>query len=279
MQAASRAFRRALPTSRPSVRRYGGLGVESMGGRGGLDAMAMRGSLNNGLPCLSYWLGPALYLSVTNKCNTVPLHTTRGPGFRMPQPCDFKPLPDDYEPNAMEVITHLEGALSASHASLGRVWQEVVFAGWGEPTLRWETVCDVAEEIRRKHKNVKLRLSTNGLGTVAAGRCIAQEAAELFHGVTVALNTANPGQYEHIMRPDLQVRGEVAPSRVLGGVGFAHTPSTHAHGLVTEFVQDCVRSGAKTEVTAVARPDVDMAAVKQLARELGADFRSRAYFE
>jgi MoaA/NifB/PqqE/SkfB family radical SAM enzyme len=57
---------------------------------------------------------------------------------------------------SQEVITHLEGALSASHASLGRVWQEVVFAGWGEPTLRWETVCDVAEEIRRKHKNVKV---------------------------------------------------------------------------------------------------------------------------
>lgn len=36
--------------------------------------------------------------------------------------------------------------------------------------------------------------------------------------------------------------------------------------------------GLKTEVTAVARPDVNLGAVKNLAKNLGASFRSRQYF-
>jgi hypothetical protein len=43
-------------------------------------------------------LGAQLYVSVTNRCNTVPLHVTRGPGFRMP--ATFSPLPSLFEPTA-----------------------------------------------------------------------------------------------------------------------------------------------------------------------------------
>lgn len=54
-----------------------------------------------------------------------------------------------------EILSGLEGALSASHSSF-KPEQEVVFAGWGEPTLRWETALVVAEGIRTSHKNVKV---------------------------------------------------------------------------------------------------------------------------
>ena len=33
-----------------------------------------------------------------------------------------------------------------------------------------------------------------------------------------------------------------------------------------------------TQVTAVARPDVDVGGVEALAKKIGADFRARAYF-
>ena len=49
----------------------------------------------------------------------------------------------------------VEGALSASHASF-KPEQEIVFAGWGESTLRWETALVVAENIRISNNNVKV---------------------------------------------------------------------------------------------------------------------------
>ena len=55
-------------------------------------------------------------------------------------------------------MSGLDGALSASHASF-KPMQEVVFAGWGEPTLRWETTMVVAESVRMAHKNVNVCMS------------------------------------------------------------------------------------------------------------------------
>ena len=36
------------------------------------------------IPGLSYTLGRTLYVALTNRCNSVPLFSTRGPGFQMP---------------------------------------------------------------------------------------------------------------------------------------------------------------------------------------------------
>eukprot|EP00624_Nannochloropsis_granulata_P006684 evm.model.NODE_50782_length_17496_cov_38.867569.3 len=52
-----------------------------------------------------------------------------------------------------------------------------------------------------------------------------------------------------------------------------------ALGEVLTFVKECVEAGVKTQVTAVDRPDVDIEAVRALAKGMGADFRVRPYFE
>lgn len=49
-----------------------------------------------------------------------------------------------------------QGDLALSHAR-GLIKQEVVFAGWGEPTLRWHVVCEVAEYLRKTNRHVKVR--------------------------------------------------------------------------------------------------------------------------
>ena len=53
------------------------------------------------VPCVTYWMGETLYLAITNRCNTVPLHTTRGPGFKLADrlsKAGFLPL--EYDPSA-----------------------------------------------------------------------------------------------------------------------------------------------------------------------------------
>ena len=52
-------------------------------------------------------------------------------------------------------------------------------------------------------------------------------------------------------------------------------PLGHEH--VTGFVTACVAAGLTVECNAVARPDVDIAAVAELAASLGASFRERSW--
>ena len=52
-------------------------------------------------PCVTYWIGDSLYLALTNRCNTVPLPRTRGPGFNLAarlSKAGFLPL--EYDPSA-----------------------------------------------------------------------------------------------------------------------------------------------------------------------------------
>ena len=65
-----------------------------------------------------------------------------------------------------------------------------------------------------------------------------------------------------------------------------HTPTggsvsetTQALEEVCAFVRECVRVGVSVEITCVNRPDVDVEAVRVLAKKLGASFRVRPYFE
>lgn len=109
----------------------------------------------------------------------------------------------------------------------------------------------------------------------------------------MAVNTADAAQYDDLMHPDLTMRTEAEALRPYlsssssneGGSDGGKEGGTEggtegeALGKVLEFVKECVQAGVKTQVTAVARPDVDIEAVRALAEGMGADFRVRPYFE
>lgn len=171
---------------------------------------------------------------------------------------------------AKEILTRLEESLLEFYQTRYILSPDVTFCGYGEPTIRWETVCNVAEELRLRHPNIRLRLSTNGLGNVVNQMDITGEVADLFHGVTVALNTADPVQYQTLMMPDLMMRSANA---------YAFDTARGAHELVVGFIKQCKDKGIKAvEVTAISRPDVDVARVQGLANDLGAQFRLRPYY-
>ncbi|KAG5178473.1 hypothetical protein JKP88DRAFT_264676 [Tribonema minus] len=235
--------------------------------------------------CITYALKSSLYVSVTNLSNTITLPASRGPGFKMP--AVFKPLPDDFEPSATEVLESLTKELSRQPTSLScprfftntqsnsptfslpaGAYQEIVFAGLGEPTLRWGVVRHAAEALRRSHPHLPLRLTTNGIGALADAASpvldvdtLALEACALFEGAAIALNTADAAQYDAIMKP-----------RLRGGSGGGGSGTAHAR--VCRFVEACAEGGMKTECTVVEAPGVDVAAAMALARVLGAGQQS-----
>ena len=107
---------------------------------------------------LSYRLGCSVYVAVTNRCNSVTLIGSRGPGFVMPAASGFEPLPDGMaaEPSPLAIAEAVAGAFAAAPAAAAAASSSastrptsVVFAGVGEPLLRLSIVEDATRLIMR----------------------------------------------------------------------------------------------------------------------------------
>jgi TatD DNase family protein len=138
-------------------------------------------------------------------------------------------------------------------------FDEVIFCGYGESTYRVAEMKELAQEFRRRGAK-KIRLNTIGLGNLVNGRDIAPELGTFLDVVSVSLNTVDPQQYVDFHRPLPQFKDKALAS-------------------VKEFIASCVKNVPQTFVTAVDRPDVDVAAVEKTALELGAQFRKRPYLD
>lgn len=134
-------------------------------------------------------------------------------------------------------------------------YDEIVFCGYGEPTLRLEEVKAVARAV--KAKGGETRLNTNGHGSRIAGRDITPELAGLIDHVSVSLNTADKETYDAICNPTF-------PDAWESTVDFIRRVKNHAPDVTA---------------TVVAIPGkVDVEAARKFAEDdLGVRFRIREF--
>ena len=192
---------------------------------------------------IAYRGGDAVYLNITNRCSCA---------------CEFclrewtegvfgENLVLGHEPD----ITHVTQAVEL--AFLEGPADEVVFCGFGEPTMRLDVVLAVTEWLRLRR--IRVRLDTNGHGQLLNPDVDvpAALAAAGMSAVTVSLNAADPETYDRLCRPIY----------------------AKAFRAVLAFTRDCVAAGLATTMTVVDHPDVDVEACAALADGLGAAFRVR----
>ena len=79
-------------------------------------------------------------------------------------------------------------------------YSEIVFCGYGEPTMRLDDLLKVAAYIKSK-SNIPLRINTNGLGDLIAGEKVAHKLEGLIDTVSVSLNATNKEDYVKLVRP------------------------------------------------------------------------------
>ena len=135
-----------------------------------------------------------------------------------------------------------------------RDFDEVVFCGLGEPTLRLKELLEIATILKKKGH--KIRLDTNGQGSLINRTDVPAKIVGLIDTVSVSLNTPDAATYVKLCKPD---RGEEAYQAML------------------KFIKDCVDLKIPAEVSVVDLPEVDIEASRQLAIELGATFRIRRF--
>ena len=139
--------------------------------------------------CIAYEVGTGLYLNVTNRC---------------PNRCSFcirnnadgaygsESLWLEREPTVEEIVAAvLERDLTK--------YTEIVFCGYGEPTVRLYDVTLAIKKIRENYSG-KIRINTNGLSDLIHSRDTALDYS-VFDAVSISLNASNSEDYENICHP------------------------------------------------------------------------------
>jgi len=194
-------------------------------------------------PKVVYRIRDALYVNLTCRCT----NNCTFCGKRRSYVVKGHNLKLEQEPSAAEVIQ----ALNAEPKG----YQEVVFCGYGEPTLRLAELLEVARYA--KAQGLRVRLNTNGQGSLIHGEDILPQLVSCVDVVSVSLNAPDERTYFELCQPE-------------AGIG--------AYGKVVEFIRKAKALGLEVVATVVALPGLDVALCRKKAEgELGVRLRVREY--
>lgn len=191
---------------------------------------------------IAYSIRNSMYLNITNRCTSECSFCVRffsgfvkGHNLRL-----------EREPSVNEVLSAIKSP---------EKYEEIVFCGYGEPTLRLDVIKEVAKAMKEKGK--KVRLITNGHGALINKRPIAKELAGLVDRVSVSLDADTKEKYNKVCKPAF---GEDTFEEVM------------------RFIRECKDSGLEVEVTCLDIHEVDVEKCRAIAeKELGVTFRLRKY--
>ena len=78
--------------------------------------------------------------------------------------------------------------------------KEVVFCGFGEPTMQLDTLTELLRYVKETHPGMPTRLNTNGLGELEYGREIAADFKGILDTISISLNASNAERYYELTR-------------------------------------------------------------------------------
>ena len=190
----------------------------------------------------TYKIRNSLYLNITNRCTNECFFCTRisdpwvqGYNLRL-----------EGEPSAEDIIKEIGDP---------KVYDEVVFCGYGEPTLRLNIIKEVSKKI--KELGGKIRLNTNGHGNLINKRNILPELKGIIDTISISLNAEDNEKYNKICHPIFK---------------------NGTYEAVKEFIREAKKYIPDVVATIVDVPEVDEEKCKEIAeKELGVKFRERRY--
>lgn len=197
----------------------------------------------SGLPAVSYPWDGKLHLNITNRC------TLR---------CRFCPrsakqwmrfghnLALRREPDVGDIM---------EAAGDPRAYDEVVFSGLGEPSLRLYHALEAGRQLRRRGGRV--RMVTNGLANLVYRRDVTPDLEGNIDALSVSFIAQNEATYNRHCCP--RGRG--------------------SYDAMMDFVERARDFVPEVEITAIELPGVDLDACGRIAADLGVGFRARRYGE
>lgn len=135
----------------------------------------------------TYLLNNSLYINVTNRCNADCTFCRRKEdpflrGYNLGMKKSEEPTADVY----------------IKEIGDPKKYDEIVFCGYGEPTIRWDVVREVAKYV--KANGGKTRINTNGHGNIINKKDITPEMKNTIDVVSISFNSFDSKQYAELMR-------------------------------------------------------------------------------
>jgi len=218
------------------------LSTEDVGRTTSYNAHKLFGIGNKPGLSFTYQIGQSLYINVTNRCNADCVFCDRK-GEAVINGYSLK-MKKSEEPEAEVYIKEIGDP---------KKFNEIVFCGYGEPTIRWDVVKQVAKYV--KDNGGKTRMNSDGHGNFINKRDITPELEGLIDTVSISLNSTDPQQYAKLMRVDPQMHEEM--------INFAKK----------------AKQFTRVVLSIVGLSEVDKEAAKKFVTdEIGVDFREREYF-
>lgn len=219
------------------------LSLEDIGRITSFNAFKFFGIGNKPETSFTYKMKNALYINITNRCDADCIFCDRK-GFASVHGYSLK-MDRSKEPKAEAYINEIGDPKN---------YKEIVFCGFGEPTIRWDVVKEIAGYV--KQNGGMTRLNTNGHGNFINKKNIAPEMRGIIDAVSISINAASPEQYSEIMRVKPEMFNEM--------ISFAKEAKKYVPKLI---------------MTVVSIDEIDMQKAKELVENvIGAEFRERAYF-
>ena len=133
-------------------------------------------------------------------------------------------------------------------------YSEIVFCGYGEPTMRLNELIDIGKYFKDLGKEV--RLNTNGHGNVINGKNIVPLMRDSLTQVSISLNAADSATYSKICRPQFEF---------------------DVYDKVLEFAKLC-KPHFKTTLSVLDNlKSEDIEKCRSIVKELGVDFLLRQF--
>ncbi len=187
---------------------------------------------------IAYRIRDSLYLNLTNRCSNV---------------CSFcARYTTDYVKGHYLKLRR-EPSADELRAAIGdpAQYKEVVFCGFGEPTIRLDAVIELAGWI--KAAGGRVRINTNGQANLIHGRDVLPELAGKVDAISISLDAQDEETYNRLCRP--QYPG--------------------AWRAVVDFIREAPRYIPNVQATVVTAEGVDVQKCRALADSLGVKLRVR----
>lgn len=208
-------------------------------------------------PAIVYRFQDGVYINLTNRCPNLCTFCIKTK-WKMDFHGNNLSLATG-EPSAAEVVAALEKELPKAP------FKEVVFCGYGEPTMRLDVLLFVAQTLKgwraqSKYPPFAIRLNTNGLGNLINHKNIVPELAQVLDAINISLNAQDEQTWRKLVRPEAEYQD--------------------GYESVVEFIRLCVQAGLKKVVAScVDQTGADPKAVEKVVTSCGAQFYLRSFLD
>ncbi|MBO6271189.1 radical SAM protein [bacterium] len=139
-----------------------------------------------------------------------------------------------------------------------KISKGITFCGYGEPTIKFDVLKEVASFIKNNYPNTYIKVNTNGHGNIINKKDILPELKRLVDEFSISLNAQNKELYNVLSQPKVK----------------------DAYNEMLKFAKESVALGFKTTMSVVSgfeNCDVNISECENIAKNIGADFRNREF--